>query len=417
MHWSRKALFGIGLTFGLGLAGSALAQDSNRSQPQGGQRSQSFQFNSNQNPNSQKGGNDQADQQSQNANGAQSQSSQNQQARSKAGQEATPGNAQNFTYFTENLFTPEQNLFWFVNQPSGMELVSADDALREQLKLPKDQGIVVVALDANSSPAQAGIQQNDVLLTLGDAPLGKPDDLDDHLKQASEEPVPLLVLRGGKQVKLQVQPYVRVTLGPVPTAASEFWIGVSVTPIGPALRSQLQVAGDRGLAVIEVVKDGPAAKAGIKQHDILLSFAGQPLVDQDQLVKSVQANGEKSASLELIREGKAQTVEVVPQRRQTAVVRGRLTRRGNHDYSVVQFHPGAVLSSPNQNFNRWFYQSSKDGQKQQPQNYSWNVPQFAESAQQGQPQGSVSKRLDELDGEIKQLRKAIEELSGAMKRR
>jgi membrane-associated protease RseP (regulator of RpoE activity) len=231
--------------------------------------------------------------------------------------------------------------------------------------------------------------------------------------------VALTVLRGGKQLKLQVQPYVRVTLGPLAAAPSEFWIGVSVTPIGPALRSQLQLAADRGLAVIEVVKDGPAAKTGIKLHDILVSIGGQPLADQEQLVKSVQASGEKSVSLELIREGKTQTIEITPQRRQTATLRGRVRTPGNRDLRFVQFHPGLTVSNPNQN-QRWHFNTTvnpKDAQNQQPQMYSWVVPQLSDSGQQGQTKDAMSQRLDDLDSQMKQLRKAIEELSSAVKRR
>ena len=39
--------------------------------------------------------------------------------------------------------------------------------MRAHLKLPKDQGLVVTGLNPNSSAYQAGIQLNDVLLTVG----------------------------------------------------------------------------------------------------------------------------------------------------------------------------------------------------------------------------------------------------------
>ena len=47
------------------------------------------------------------------------------------------------------------------------------------LNLPNGQGVVVLGVAPNSGPAQAGIEQNDILLTLGEAPLGKPEDLYD----------------------------------------------------------------------------------------------------------------------------------------------------------------------------------------------------------------------------------------------
>ena len=63
-----------------------------------------------------------------------------------------------------------------------MGMSPADDALRAHLSLPKDQGLIVTSLAPNAPAAQAGVQQNDVLLTLGDTPLAKAEDLEESLK-------------------------------------------------------------------------------------------------------------------------------------------------------------------------------------------------------------------------------------------
>jgi len=307
------------------------------------------------------------------------------------------------------------------NPTSGMNLESADEALREQLQLPKDQGLVVLSLDPHSAPAQAGIEENDVLLFVGDAPLGKPEDLDERLKGAGEEPVPLTVLRGGKKLKFQVQPRVRVTLGPVQAQPAAFWIGVSVSAIGPALRSQLQLPQDKGLAVIEVMKDSPAAKAGIKLHDILLTMDGKPLADQQKLIEVVQANGEKSVALEVVREGKTQAIEVKPERRKSVHVSAR-----THDPRTFYYvRPGAMLANPATGGKTGADSLYQELVKRQPQTFAWQQqPQTFAWRQQGTSQTKtkdandlVSKRLDDLDAEIRQLRRAIEELSRAVKDR
>ena len=75
-----------------------------------------------------------------------------------------------------------------------------------------------------------------------------------------------------------------------------FWIGVSVSPIEPALRDQLRIPADEGLIATEVVAEGPGAKAGLKVNDILLTMGGKPLKDQATLVDLVQKNGEKSVA-------------------------------------------------------------------------------------------------------------------------
>ena len=106
-----------------------------------------------------------------------------------------------------------------------------------------------------------------------------------------------------------------MTMGPVQPEPPAFWIGISVSPLEPALRAQLKLPENQGLLATDVVKDSPAAKADVKVHDILLSLNGKRLDSQEKLVELVQSSGDKSIPLELIREGKPQTILVTPQRR------------------------------------------------------------------------------------------------------
>jgi S1-C subfamily serine protease len=64
-----------------------------------------------------------------------------------------------------------------------------------------------------------------------------------------------------------------------------------VHPIHPALAAQFQDLLDKnqGLVVERVAHDSPAAKAGIKQYDILASFADQKLFSTEQLLHLVHA--------------------------------------------------------------------------------------------------------------------------------
>jgi len=327
----------------------------------------------------------------------------------------------------ENVLVNGGGQAWFgaVNQGSGMSLASADDALRDHLKLPKGQGLVVTALDGNSPAAHAGIQQNDVLLKLGEAPLGKPDDLEENLKKAGEKPASLSLFRSGRTRVLQIQPLIRVTLGPAQpkVAEHEYWIGVSVSAIEPALRSQLQIPANTGLIVDAVVKDSPAEKAGIRDHDILLDLGQKPLSDDPhKLAEAVQAHGEKMSAVQknipipvgVIRAGGQGywTVLVRPEQRKTAAVSQRYYNRANSYYFV---RPGAVLTEPSPTEGRntdWVVHALTD----QMNNPNQALPYDARNQKPAQDtNAAVSKRLDALDAEIKQLRKAVEALGKAEK--
>ena len=136
--------------------------------------------------------------------------------------------------------------------------------------------------------AQAGICQSDILLTLDDVPLVKTEDLEDRLKAAGDKALKLELLHRGQKKTVQIQPRSRSPSGRCSPHPPEFWIGVSVTPVTPALRAQLQIPADQGLMVSGIIDDGPAAKAGFKVNDIFLSINGKHVSDQADLVKLVQ---------------------------------------------------------------------------------------------------------------------------------
>jgi len=310
----------------------------------------------------------------------------------------------------ENFFGSEQALAFLSHDPgSGLSLVQADDALRDQLMLPKGQGLVVMAVDGSSPAAHAGIQQNDVLLNLGETPLAKPEDLERSLKKAGDDQVLLVLVRGGSQLKFPVQPRYRITLGPAQPkpAEHEYWIGVSVSAIEPALRSQLKIPMEQGLIVNAVVNDSPAGKAGIKVHDILLSLDQKLLSDPHKLAEAVQANGEIPIVLELIRAGQRKgPVSVTPARRKTTTV----AAQGNQAKFYYFLRPGAVLAETIPAQGQPANQGYSSVGNLWPDDSMWlqypTTPKAAEDAN-----AALVKKLDALDAEIKQLRKAVADLS------
>lgn len=100
-------------------------------------------------------------------------------------------------------------------------------------------------------------------------------------------------------------------------AGGEYWVGVQCHPVSATLRAQLGLDKDAGLVVSHVVKDGPAAKAGIKQHDILLVIGDENLANQQQLVEQIQKREGKALKFKLLRAGKEKIVELTPAERKS----------------------------------------------------------------------------------------------------
>jgi hypothetical protein len=67
------------------------------------------------------------------------------------------------------------------------------------------------------------------------------------------------------------------------------YLGVLTQMVSQELRSQFGLANGFGLLVTEVMPDSPAKEAGLKEHDILVTFEDQKLVNMEQLQTLVRA--------------------------------------------------------------------------------------------------------------------------------
>ena len=101
----------------------------------------------------------------------------------------------------------------------------------------------------------------------------------------------------------------------VVTMRSEYWLGCSPSRPSPALQAQLKLPKDQGLVVEDLQPESPAAKAGVKQYDILLKGNGKPLTSLRDLLHLIDQVKDGKLTLELLRGGKHETVTVTPAKR------------------------------------------------------------------------------------------------------
>ncbi|MBV8881830.1 MAG: PDZ domain-containing protein [Planctomycetaceae bacterium] len=87
--------------------------------------------------------------------------------------------------------------------------------------------------------------------------------------------------------------------------------GVRVEAVSEILRDQLSLKENEGVLVAEVRPGSVAEKAGVKEHDILLKLEGKPVGDRFQFRADVLTSlGKPEFSLELLRAGKRETIQV-----------------------------------------------------------------------------------------------------------
>ena len=78
----------------------------------------------------------------------------------------------------------------------------------------------------------------------------------------------------------------------------------------------------------EVMPDTPAARAGFKQGDLIVSINGDPMSSFNDVLRIVSVSPDKELVVKIDRGGTTQTLKVVPESRETSDVPGGTYRRG-----------------------------------------------------------------------------------------
>jgi len=92
---------------------------------------------------------------------------------------------------------------------------------------------------------------------------------------------------------------------------SRGWLGVQIQPMTAAIAGSLGLKSEQGALVASVTQNSPAAKAGVKQGDVILSFDGKDVKEQRDLPRLVAAAEPDTASMLTVwRQGKTTDLRV-----------------------------------------------------------------------------------------------------------
>jgi len=93
---------------------------------------------------------------------------------------------------------------------------------------------------------------------------------------------------------------------------SRGYMGVTIQPVTEELAQSFGLKESKGALINDLLKGGPADKAGIRQGDIITNFNGTSVTDPSHLQRLVAEAGiGKSAKVEIMRDGKKLTVTMI----------------------------------------------------------------------------------------------------------
>ncbi len=191
---------------------------------------------------------------------------------------------------------------------------------------PTSDGALIAAISPHSPADRAGLKPGDVITGVNNATVTNPSDLAADI--ANVDPghdTSINYIRNGKPQTLSVA----VTTMPAnPDAAFQqgggsqppvavpgnAGLGLTLAPLTPDIRSQLNLPADASGAVVAQVKpNSPADQAGVQTGDLLVGVGPTDITGPDDAVNAINAakkSGSPAVALRIIRQGQALFVGV-----------------------------------------------------------------------------------------------------------
>lgn len=202
----------------------------------------------------------------------------------------------------------------------GVTIQAVSAATAENFGLDRPRGAAVSSVESGGPADKAGIEPLDIILSVN----GKAVDLSDELPPLIAE------IKPGQAAQLEVWrdkaiKHISVTVEELKEKTSVAnkgrgggadkgetavvnRIGLSVRPLTAAEKGQLKTRG----SIVVVEANGPAAEAGIREGDVILSINREPITTVDQFQTAVKAAGH-SATLLVSHDGQQAIVTITLQ--------------------------------------------------------------------------------------------------------
>lgn len=212
----------------------------------------------------------------------------------------------------------------------GVELSEVSRETVARLKLREERGALIEGVTAGSGAAQAGLQKNDVIVKWDGESIESAREMSRLIRETpAGRAVRLTVMRDGREVE------VNVTLGERTRVASRVRIarpaiaslrvrpdvqvrrvqdrrhlGVELQSMTPQLAEYFGLSKRSGALVIFVFADSPAAKAGLKAGDVILSAGGDAVENPMDVRRVLKDKSEGVVEFRIMRDKQEQTLRV-----------------------------------------------------------------------------------------------------------
>ncbi len=201
----------------------------------------------------------------------------------------------------------------------GIYMDDLNDKLIADLNYPESDGVWIVSVIEDSPAEKAGLEDDDIIYIFDGEKLENATDIGKLMKgKEAGDPVKMVIYRDGKKKELVVElgehakQFYTMDIRDDRTSGREMtmpswtiadrnnreameflsqmrsnrlYMGVRIHDMSPDLAGYFKV--DKGVLVLEVVEDTPAAKAGIRGGDVITEAAGEKIVESEDLLDAL----------------------------------------------------------------------------------------------------------------------------------
>jgi serine protease Do len=194
----------------------------------------------------------------------------------------------------------------------GVEVISVNAVIAEQLSLPAQRGVLVNGVVDGSPAQEAGLLRGDCLISLD----GKAIDDIGVFRQllAAYNPgdkVRIAYIRNTQKDRVYVQ---LVGLPGSPATdqdnnlADADW-GVSLSDISSTMRKSLNIPADiSGVAILSVIPGGAADGSGLRPTDVITGIDQTPVSSMDEFFRALSSDNDNIALLDVYSQGSVRYV-------------------------------------------------------------------------------------------------------------
>ncbi len=292
----------------------------------------------------------------------------------------------------------------------GIYMDDLNDKVIKDLNYPESDGVWIVSVIEDSPAEKAGLEDDDIIYIFDGEKLEGASDIGKIMKgKEAGDPVKMVIYRDGKKKELVVElgehakQFYTMDIRDDRTSGREMtmpswtiaernnkeameflnqmrgnrlYMGVRIHDMSPDLAGYFKV--DKGVLVLEVVEDTPAAKAGIRGGDVITEAAGEKIVESEDLLDAL---GDVEDDVEKI---------------EIAVLRKGERMTFTFDREELETQSSALWISPNEGDFKHF---------------KLNIPEIKKIEMEGQ-----KAKLLERDVELERLRSEIDTLEKRLRK-